>query len=487
MWEGSKLQISIIDLVILLLYFIVVLWIGYYTMKKVSNFDDYSVAGRTMPFALIFATIGATLAGGGATVGRVSFVYDIGIVVFLALLGVVISQVIIGFFLAPRIREMENVHTIGDIMGFYFGRSGQLVTSVFSFLFMIGIFGVQALALGRILEPIIGLPFLTLTFIGALITIVYTWAGGMLAVVYTDAIQFILLVGGIATATIIGLNKMGGMTQIIDKAASIDTDHLVFFGGPWTIGVFISTFLTFLLGEALAPHYIQRYAAAKSSRITAWSTVSFAIMYIFLTIVIMVIGLIGFIVFPKMNGDLVFVNFVMEYLPIGVIGLVFGALVAAVMSTGSSILNTAAVIFSKDIYGNLINKNADDKSMLKWARYATLFVGIAGVVVSVFIPSVMDLMLLAFKLWAPSILPPMVIALLWGGPLERKVSPYAAVPAIVSGLLITILWLSVLGEPFSIPAIAVGIITNLLVFSIVHKLTINKMKGELNQSKEVVK
>ncbi|WP_239544174.1 sodium:solute symporter family protein [Virgibacillus halotolerans] len=471
--------ISTFDLLLLIIYFLVVLWIGYYTMKKISTFSDYSVAGRTMPFALIFATIGATLAGGGATVGRVSFVYDTGIVVFLALLGVVISQVLIGFFIAPRIRKMKDVHTIGDIMEFYFGRSGQLVSSIFSFLFMIGIFGVQVLALGRILEPIIGLPFLTLTIIGAVVTIAYTWAGGMLAVVYTDAVQFILLVSGIATATIIGVNNMGGMTEIIDKVAAIDTDHLVFFGGPWTIGVFISTFLSFLLGEALAPHYIQRYAASKSSSITKWSTVSFAVMYIFLTIVIMVIGLIGFVVFPSMEGDMVFVNFVIEYLPIGVIGLVFGALLAAVMSTGSSILNAAAVIFTKDIYRVLINKNASDKRMLQWTQYTTLIVGIGGVIVSLFIPNVMELMLYAFQLWAPSILPPLAIALLWGGPLERKVSPYAGAPAIISGLIITIVWLNFLGEPFGIPAIIVGILTNLIVFGIIHMKTSNKISNTI--------
>src|SRR5690625_410685 len=472
---GKKMLISGFDLSLLIIYFLLVLWIGYYTMKKVSTFNDYSVAGRTMPFALIFATIGATLAGGGATVGRVSFVYDTGIVVFIALLGVVISQLLIGSFIAPRIRQTENIHTVGDIMEFYFGRSGQLISSIFSFLFMIGIFGVQVLALGRILEPIVGLPFLTLTIIGAVVTIAYTWAGGMLAVVYTDAIQFILLVGGIATATVIGVTKMGGMTQIIDQVASIDPDHLVLFGGPWTIGVFISMFLSFLLGEALAPHYIQRYAASKSSNITKWSTISFAIMYIFLTIVIMVIGLIGFVVFPEMEGDMVFVNFVMEYLPIGVIGLVFGALIAAVMSTGSSILNTAAVIFTKDIYRVLINKNASDKQMLKWTQYVTLIVGFGGVIVSLFIPNVMDLMLYAFQLWAPSILPPMTIALLWGGPLERKVSQYAGAPAIVSGLIITIVWLDFLGEPFGIPAIIVGILTNLIVFGIVHKITSKKI------------
>src|SRR5699024_4313859 len=307
------MEIGIFDLLILIAYFVLVLVIGYISMKEITDFSDYSVAGRTMPFSLIFATIGATLAGGGATVGRVAFVYDIGIVVFLALFGVVISQTLIGFFLAPRIREMDDIHTIGDVMKFYFGRSGQLFTSIFSFVFMIGMFGVQALALGRILEPIIGLPFILLTLVGALITIIYTWAGGMLAVVYTDAIQFILMVG---------------MESIIDQVSHIDAGHLAFWGGPWTIGIFIANFLSFLLGEAFAPHYIQRYAASKSSKTTALSTVSFAIMYIFLTIVIMVIGLVGFIIFPKMDGDMVFVNFVMEFLPVGVIGVVFGALVA---------------------------------------------------------------------------------------------------------------------------------------------------------------
>ncbi|GHH98867.1 sodium:solute symporter family protein [Neobacillus kokaensis] len=479
------MQISGLDLSLLILYLLGTLWIGYYSMKKISSFSDYSVAGRSMPFSLIFATIAATLVGGGATVGRVAFVYDTGIVVFLALLGVVISQLIIGFFFAPRISKMENVYSIGDIMEFYFGRSGQIISSILAFLFMISIFGVQVLALGRILEPVLGLPFITLTIIGALVTIVYTWAGGMLAVIYTDAMQFILLTVSIATAAVIGVVKMGGMTEIIEKVGAIDPGHLVFFGGPWTTGVFIATFLSFLLGEALAPHYIQRYAASKTANISKWSTVSFAIMYIFLTIVIMIIGLIGFVKFPGINGDVVFVTYAQKYLPIGIIGLLFGGLLAAVMSTGSSILNTAAVIFTRDIYGKYVNKNAPDQVLLKWTKYATIFVGIGGVIVSLCLPSVMGLMLYVFQLWAPSILPPMAIAILWGGPTERKVSPYAGPPAIIAGLLMTLLWLNVLGQPFGIPAIVMGILTNLLVFFITHSLTKNKIPSHLADNKSI--
>ncbi|WP_010530045.1 sodium:solute symporter family protein [Lentibacillus jeotgali] len=467
------MQISVLDLSIILLYMVVVLWIGFYTMKKIKSFNDYSVAGRSMPFALIFATIGASLAGGGATVGRVSFVYETGIVVFLALMGVVISQTLIGYFVAPRIRQMKDIYTLGDIMEFYYGRSGQLVSSIIAFLFMVGVFGVQVLALGRILEPIIGLPFVTLTIIAAAITIIYTWAGGMLAVIYTDTMQFILLVIGIATATVVGLNRMGGMTSIIEQVNAINPEQLAFYGGAWTTSIFIANFLSFLLGEALAPHYIQRYASSEDEKTSRWTTVSFALMYVFLTIVIMVIGLIGFLQFPRINGDMVFVTFIQQYLPIGIIGLTFGALMAAVMSTGSSILNTAAVIFTRDIYGKYINKEATDKIMIDWTKYATLVVGFGGVIISLFIPSVMDLMLYLFQLWAPSILPPLVIGIMSGESLERKVSVHAGTPSIIAGLIITLIWMN-LGEPFAIPAIVIGIVMNLIVFYSVHFTSVSK-------------
>ncbi|MBU8878408.1 sodium:solute symporter family protein [Bacillus sp. FJAT-29790] len=479
------MQISAIDLFLIIIYFLIVLWIGYYTMKKISSFDDYSVAGRSMPMALVYATIGATLVGGGATIGRVSFVYETGIVVFLALLGVVISQVLSGFFLAPRIRTMKNIYTIGDIMDFYFGRSGQLISSIIAFLFMASLFGVQVLAMGRILEPITGLPFVPLCIIGTLIIIAYTWAGGLLAVIYTDAVQFILLIASIATASLLGVHQMGGMTEIIEKVGAINPDNLVIFGGPWTFSVFISAFLAFLLGDTLAPYYIQRYASSKTASVSKWSTVSFGVTYIFLTIVIMVIGLIGIIIFPDMKGDLVFVNFVKSYLPVGMVGIVFGGLLAVVMSTGSSLLNTAAVIYTRDIHSKLINKSATDKSLLNTTKYATLIVGIVGIVISLLIPNVMNLMLYTYTLWAPSILPPLVIALIWGGPSERKVSPYAGPPAIIAGMLMTIIWLNFLGEPFGIPGIVMGIVTNLVVFGITHIMTANKIPASSSENIDV--
>lgn len=468
-----------IDLIFLVVYFAGVLWIGYYTTKKVSGFDDYAVAGRNIPMALLFATIAATLTGGGATIGRVAYVYKTGIVIFVGVLGVVTSQIVIGQFIAPRIREMKDVYTVGDIMGYFYGKSGRFLSSIISFAYCVSIFGVQVLAMGRILQTVTGLPLIPMTIVASVITVAYTWGGGMLAVIYTDAIQFIILAIGITTAALISVNSAGGMDAIVSKIAEISPQTLS-FTADWPVMQIIGFFLAFMLGEAIAPYFIQRYVSTKSARDSKWGVTLFGVYYGFITIVTMAIGLVGLIVLPDTNPDLIFSTIVRNYLPVGVTGVVFGGLIAAVMSTGDSILNTAAVVFTRDIYQGFINPNADDKTMLKWSKYATLFVGAGGIFVALLIPSVFDLMIYTFKLWAPSMIPPIVIALLWGKTLERKVSQYAGVPAVICGMVATIIWLS-LNEPNGFPALIVGILVNIVVLFTVHVLTKNKKTSSLDE------
>ena len=71
-----------IDIIVMVVYLASVVLIGYYSMNRIEDFDDYAVAGRTIPASLIFGTIGATLCGGGATIGRIAFVHKQGLIVF---------------------------------------------------------------------------------------------------------------------------------------------------------------------------------------------------------------------------------------------------------------------------------------------------------------------------------------------------------------------------------------------------------------------
>lgn len=153
------------------------MYLGYYSMKKVSNFDDYAVAGRSMPLPIFFAAIAATLCGGGATIGRISFMHTTGIIVFFALTGVVINQIFSGLFISGRVHNAgKNVYSLGDLYGIYYGRSGRLLSSVFGFLFCVGAFGVQILAMGAILQTATGISLIPAALIASIVTLAYTWS-----------------------------------------------------------------------------------------------------------------------------------------------------------------------------------------------------------------------------------------------------------------------------------------------------------------------
>jgi solute:Na+ symporter, SSS family len=476
------MDFNIFDLLLVIIYFIAILSIGYFSSKKIDSFDDYAVAGRKIPTALLFATMAATATGGGATIGRVAYAYHTGIVIFIVTIGFVLNQVLTGLFIAPKMREMGNIYTVGDVMGYYYGRGGRFVTGIFTFIYSVSMFGVQLLAMGRILQTLTGFDLIPMTIIASIIVVIYTWAGGMWAVIYTDAVQFIILAIGITIAALIAYAKIGGGSALI---SNLDSMHFSLTAG-WPIIKVAAFFLTFLLGEAIAPFYVQRYLTTKDPRNTKWGVTLFGVYYGFFTIIAIVIGLAGLILLPNINPDLVLSTVVKEFLPVGLVGLVFGALLAAIMSTGDSILNTSAVIFTRDIYNKFINQNADDKKLLKVSKLATIIVGIGGIIAAVTIPSVMDLMIYTYHLWAPSIIPVIVIAIVWGKALERKVSPYTGVPAALSGMIVTFIWgPKMLGEPFGLPSLIAGILANLIVFIVVQIMTSNKDPEGIYKPEEI--
>ncbi len=460
--------VGIVDLTIILLYFGVVLAIGYVSMRKIHGFEDYAVAGRRLPIVFLFATMAATATGGAATIGRASQSYESGIVIFTATVGFVLNQLLSGLFLAPRMRSIGKLFTVGDVMGFYYGRAARALTGVFSFLYSVTLFGVQLLAMGRILQTITGLPLLPLTIGGAVITILYTGLGGIWAVIYTDLLQFVVLAFGLTTATLVAIHSLGGVGTIV---AAIDP-VLMSPTGDWAPSQVVGIFVAFLLGEALAPYFVQRYFATRTPSDTRWGVTLFGGYYGFYTIVVIALGLCGVLLLGDVEPDLVLTSIVRDVLPIGLRGAVFAALLAAVMSTGDSILNSASVIFTRDLYQKLFRPSASDESMLRWSKATTMIIGAGGVVAAMSVPDVFELLVYTYTLWAPSIIPPLVVALLWGGPREKRVSPWAAAPAIVAGIATTFLWGSrVLGEPLGIPAVVAGVAANLLVLVVVHAAT----------------
>ena len=476
------MSLGTIDLSVLFLYFAIVIGLGYVAMRRTRHFADYAVAGRRLPIVLLFATMAATSTGGAATVGRTSQTYLAGIVVFTTTIGFVLQQLLSGLFLAPRIRGIGKIYTVGDAMGFYYGRAGRSVTGLFSFLYSVTLFGVQLLAMGRILQTITGLSLVPLTIAGSLLTVLYTGFGGIWAVIYTDLLQFVVLAFGITTAAVVAVRAAGGIEGLTAELDPV----LLSPSGTWPTSQIIAIFVAFLLGELLAPYFVQRFASTRSPSDTRWGVTLFGSYYGFYTIIVIVLGLSGVVLLGNTEPDLVLTTIVRDFLPVGLKGLVFAALLAAVMSTGDSILNNASVIFTRDIYSMFLRRDTSDAKMLRAARVSTLVIGTAGVAAALSLPDVFELLIYTYMLWAPTIVPPLVVALMWGGPRNRRVAPQAALPAILAGATTIVIWgPRVLGEPLGIPSVLAGVIANLTVLFAAHCMTQHLPPNDMFRPEEV--
>lgn len=236
----------------------------------------------------------------------------------------------------------------------------------------------------------------------------------------------------------------------------------------WPPSEMLAIFVAFLLGEALAPYFVQRFLATRTPSDTRTGVTLFGGYYGFYTLVVIALGLSGIVLLHGTEPDLVLTSLVRDVVPIGLKGAVFAALLAAVMSTGDSILNNASVVLTRDLYQKLWRPEASDRAMLRVARVSTLVIGIGGVVAALSLPDVFALLVYTYTLWAPSIIPPLIVALLWGAPRERRVAPKAAAIAIVTGLVTTFVW-ERLGSPLRLPPVVVGVCSNLAALVVSHR------------------
>ena len=412
-----------LDYAIIILYFFVVVYIGYWAMKKVTNFDDYAVAGRGLPMSIFFAAIAATLCGGGATIGRVSFMHTTGIVVFAGLIGVVINQIFSGLYIAGRVHNIKNVYSVGDLFGLYYGRAGRLVSSIVCFFFCLGLYGVQILAMGAILQTAVGIDLIPAALISSVITLAYTWSGGMLAVTMTDAVQYVIIIIGVSLCGYLAIDHLGGFDAMMATLNAMPRyeSNLKLFSG-WGPIQFAGLFLSFLFGEFCAPYFIQRYASTKSAKDSKAGVLIFSVHWIFFLATTAGIGLASMALQPDVKPDLAFTNLIRDVLPIGVTGLVLGgpARRRHVHRARPSSTPSCGRVHPRHLQQVHQSSAATQAQMLRQSRMSTLLVGGVSIGVAILFQDVFGLMIYIFKLWPSAIIPPLLAGLLWG-----KVSPYA--------------------------------------------------------------
>jgi len=174
---------------------------GVMKAKKVGTTDDYLVAGRNVSWFLLFCTMGATVIGGGYSIGAIGKTYEWGILMLLVSTGGYLHFIFSGLVVAPQFREAK-LYTVAGYFGHRFGERPRFLVLILSLLFSVFIVAAQMAAFGTVTAAI--LPDLAgnldmlrwAILVGGLMVVIYSTAGGLLAVIHTDLFQFLVLLAG---------------------------------------------------------------------------------------------------------------------------------------------------------------------------------------------------------------------------------------------------------------------------------------------------
>ena len=453
---------GILDWVLLGVYFALLIIIGVQTIRRVKSADDFAVAGNRIIWPVFFGSLAASFLGGGASLGVAGKAFSDGYVYMFAFFGYAVSFLLVGLFVAPRLKRYAGAHTVGDVMDEHYGKSGRLLTGIMSILLCAGILGAQALAIGTVVNATLGLPQGPSIVVGMGIVVLYSSFGGAWAVIQTDMLQFVFLGVFIPVTLILALGEVGGPSGLVD---SIPDAHLT-FGGGYSAATFVGLFIAFLLGETLVPPYAQRTFSTPDSKHARRGFALTGIFSFLFYFVAATLGLVALALYPDIEPDQAIPKLVMALVPAGLVGLVVAALLAVVMSTASSYLNSASVVFVKDVYQPLVAGEISTKRKLSLERGLTLLVGTLATGFALVVPSIVDALIYAYSFWAPTIVIPLLIAVLFGSR-----SKPAALTAIAAGAAATLIWLVWFQERTGLDPIVVGAGVNLVAFVIAQAVT----------------
>lgn len=390
------MQISTIDLIIFVAYclFIMVVGIGVSRKPKGEKLDasGYFLAGRGLGWWAIGASIIASNISAEQFVGMSGSGYAIGLAMatyeWIAALGlVIVAKYFIPIFLEKKIFTMPQFleerfdRRVKTVMAFFW-------LAVFIFINLTSILYLGALTM----KSIIGIPLVIGVLGLAIFTGVYSIYGGLKAVALTDVIQVIFLIGGGLITTYIALNLLGGgdgfiqgfrnlTTQVPDKFHLIlDRSHPSYSDLPGVSVIIGGLWIANLYYWGCNQYIIQRALAAKTVREAQKGMLFAGFIKLLVPLLVVVPGIAAFALnAPLTKSDEAYPWLLSNLLPVGVKGVAFAALTAAIVSSLASMMNSISTIFTMDIYRCYLRPKASQESLVRvgrWASFAALLIAV---------------------------------------------------------------------------------------------------------------
>ena len=392
------MKLSTLDVTVVAVYAVSLLvlaqWVSREKAGHSKNTSDYFLAGRALPWWAIGASLIAANISAEQIIGMSGSAWVLGIAIgayewMAALTLIIVGKWVLPVFLKHKIYTMPQFleerydHRVRSVMAIFW-------LGVYVFVNLTSILWLGALAVNTVtgIDLVWGLVGL------AAFATAYSLYGGLKAVALTDIIQVTLLVlGGLLIAWIAldevggGAGPLAGFAMLVDKFPekfdmifTKDSPHYallpgisVLVGGMWIMNLSYWGFNQYI---------IQRALAAKSTREAQKGIMFAAYLKMLMPVIVVLPGVAAVMLAPDLETPDKAYPTLMNLLPTGLLGLVFAALIAAIVSSLASMMNSISTIFTMDLYRHFGNGHKSEHHLVRVGRLASLTAIVIAVIVA---------------------------------------------------------------------------------------------------------
>src|ERR1051325_8916200 len=403
-----EVQLHVIDYIIMVIYFVFVLGIGWFLRKYMKDAKQFLEAGRSLPawvtgLAFISTNLGALevmgMTGSGAKYGMLTtHFYWIGAIPAMVFLAIFMMR----FYYGSKARSVP------EFLKLRFDEKTRALNAILFAVMTIMASGISMYALALLMQKVLGWDFNISLWLSAAIVLAYTYLGGLSSAIYNEVLQFFIILIGLLPIVILALMEVGGWSGLKEGLAPIATqkgfapDTLTTtwkytgaananpMGVKW-YGIFAG------LGFVLSFGYwctnfliVQRAMAAESTTDARKTPLIGALPKMFIPFLIIVPGIAALVLMNNGSGfsimengrpnyDLTIIMLLKHYLPAGVLGVGITALLASFMSGMAGNVSAFNTVWTYDLYQSYIRPGQPDRHYLRMGQIIT----VVGILISV--------------------------------------------------------------------------------------------------------
>ncbi|MEV6376359.1 sodium:solute symporter family protein [Micromonospora musae] len=452
---GLRLDMNALDYVLLALYFVTVLGVGFAARRAIRTSVDFFLSGRSLPawvtgLAFVSANLGALeiigMAANGAQYGVMTVhYYWIGAVPAMVFLGIVMMP----FYYGSRVRSVP------EYLRLRFNRPTHLLNAISFAVAQVLIAGVNLYALALVMQALLGWPLWVAVIVGAAIVLAYITIGGLSGAIYNEVLQFFVILAGLIPVTVIGLVKVGGVSGLMDAVRDSKLGEAGLhawqetgssanpLGAHW-LGI------VFGLGFVLSFGYwttnfaeVQRALSAKNMSAARRTPIIAAYPKLLIPVVTVIPGLIALVTVKGLgasSGDLQYNNAIpllmRDLLPNGVLGVAVTGLLASFMAGMAANVSGFNTVFTYDIWQAYVRRDRPDDYYLRIGRYATIgavMIGIGTAFIAAGFSNIMNYIQALFSVFNAPLFGTFIIGMFW-----KRMTALAGFWSLLSGTVVAV-------------------------------------------------